>query len=148
LDADGLMSFESADRAWEETTDPSRLRGAPPAEAPAIQPRRIPQPAAAPDAAELGARWLAQELCASARQNWPAFMVPVSIFDKLPSEDRLRGRSLLAVCMIHVLEGWLGNYLAGATLPEINWSIYGADAGAMKTDAEEWRRYWNGEGPE
>jgi hypothetical protein len=162
--SNGRLSPSAADEAWARNTDPLQQRGVGGKPALCVTPSLASAPAAVPsrgtslDGLELnksvaeavylrGKKALAKELVTAARREWPAFIANVSAacFDALPAEERLVARATEISLFAYLLENWLEDYLQGASLPEVDWSIFGADAERMKAECEDVRRYWRGD---
>lgn len=88
-----------------------------------------------------GARWMAQEICGVARKEWPAFLAGLN-FEPVPGAGETEARALTATVMIHLLEGWAGEYIDPAALPAVNWKAFGRLAGKIARESDQLRAEW------
>jgi hypothetical protein len=90
-----------------------------------------------------GARWLAGELCVSARRVWPKFVgnLDMAIF---PEEQRSAVRGLFVAIQTHLLERWVADFVDDAKLPPIDWAAcFGAaDAEHIRIECEQLQTSW------
>jgi hypothetical protein len=86
--------------------------------------------------------WACREICSNARQHWPTFVSTMSL-NHVPDAVKIAVRTELAAVMIFALESWSFGFLAGAPgLPPIDWSAFGEDAEAIRTQAAELMGEW------
>ena len=131
--ADGKISSAEADRTWRQRTSAMKSR--------AVEEAVLP-PATSAEF-DRGARWLAGELCVSARRVWPKFVgnLDMAIF---PEEQRSAVRGLFVAIQTHLLERWVADFVDDAKLPPIDWAAcFGAaDAEHIRIECEQLQTSW------
>lgn len=92
---------------------------------------------------QMGARFLAIQVCAEARRTWPRLIE--ELFE--PDPDRVQAQDskghLLALLLAH-LEGWLAEHVAVTDLPAIEFASFGKDGSAIAAAYEAYRAEFAG----
>jgi hypothetical protein len=136
LAADGRIDPEQADAQWLNQTSVRKSRAQ----------RQGSQPAKNRVAADQrdfqrGAAWIAQQVASTARRLWPAVVAGLNL-DLIPEDRREGMRGLLVTLMVSLLESWTQDYLTPGDLPNIDWTVFGSEAGKAQSEFEELRAAW------
>jgi hypothetical protein len=133
----GKIDTDLADSAWAANTRAVLRLPTGPAQP---RPRTLP-PAAQVDDFMRGARWMAQNLCASARSNWPNFISELTLGTP---ETRTTEQAVIITTMLHLLESWAVDYIDQSGLPEPDFVGFGSESAAVRDAYHELRSDWAG----
>ena len=138
----GLIDPRAADSARETNLDGTRKEQAARRKAERTAEEAVLPPATSAEF-DSGARWLAGELCVSARRVWPKFVgnLDMAIF---PEEQRSAVRGLFVAIQTHLLERWVADFVDDTKLPPIDWAAcFGAaDAEHIRIECEQLQTSW------
>ena len=142
---DGRIDADLADVAWRRNTvERCQVGGSHSTADPGIDhgERREggPPPPPAEEATEVhrgAAGWLAHQICAAARREWPVFV------QELWPDMSTPGRVRLVASLCERLEVWtLAARGMTGELPELDWTLFGSDAAAAAEEYELLRKAW------
>ncbi len=102
-------------------------------------------PASVPIAADgqfvVGARAAAFAICSAARRWWPRQVVVVFGAEDTEGDGCCETEAHVLALMFGLLEGWVVNYLP-ATLPNVDWAVFGTAASSVAERYEGYRKFW------